>query len=274
MDIETRISEIYRVFQKDKYNICKYKQVSSKDYTSFLIFEKAREEHQDQEEDQKKAEDQDQDQEEEEEKQEKKQNCSSSLLWLVFFHDKPELMRVEYFNAGKHITELELFNKMEELAISLKIIREIKVCDDSRLLVVDSNGIQQSLRLDVLTVLCDGTGIWNQRGYTFSLLKQQIMDTYNASVLKMVLHDFITQLYYHINKDPIRKKGLQTQDLEDLSLKEFWNRPVKDFFCNIREKLKNNQELSIDFVLRLLNDIAEQNFIMVSGEFEYLKKKF
>jgi hypothetical protein len=271
MNSEVRISEIYKVFDQEKYSVCEYKKVSSKDYTSFLIFEK---EDQDQEE-KDQEEDQDQDQEEKEkEEQKEKLNCSSSLLWLVFFHEKPELMRVEHFDGGKYITEIELFNKMEELAASLEIIREIEICDDSRLVVVDSHGIQQSLRLDVLTVLCDGTGIWNQRGYTAPLLKQQIMDAHNASVLTMLIRNFITQLYYkNKTKTTQCKPTITIEDLEDpQQIKEFWNLPVKEFFCNIRERLKNGSDSFIDFVSHLLNDIAEQNFVMVSGEFEYLKK--
>ena len=252
MNIKTRISEIYKVFDQNNYHVSEYKKVSSNDYTSFLIFEK---EVQNQEE------------------QEKKLICSSSLLWLVFFHDKPELMRVEHFDSGKRITEIELFNKMEELAVSLEIIREIELCDDSRLLLVDSNGIQQSLRLDILTVLCDGISIWNQRGYTATLLKQQIMDAHNANILTMVIRNFITQLYYK-NKTTQCKPTITVEDLEDpQQIKEFWNRPVKDFFCNIRERLKNGSYSFIDFILQLLNDIAEHKLIMVSGEFEYLKKK-
>jgi hypothetical protein len=266
MNLNNIISRMYEVFDPTFFAIRPYKRVSSKDHSSYLIFEKHVLE--------------------EDLGGDSENNSLSCLLWIMFFHDLPHLMRVEDFNEGCHINRPELRDKMEQLARHLGDIRKISLvdCATTTLWIGDE---PMYIRLNVLDTLCDGKSTWNQCGYKIEPReKQDVMDQYNQTMIEVPLRVLMAQFYcfddnYHSNNQPNDK--LNSFDMKHPYVREFWDRPAKEFFQDVREKVQNTKSANggqytwnpetLDLVLRLLTSIEKEKYIRVTGEFDYILKE-
>jgi hypothetical protein len=260
------ITNMHEIFEQEKYSIRQYHRLTREDYSAYLIFER--------------------DMLEIALENDSENNAPVALLEVIFFADHPQHMRIETFNKGQYITELELRDKMEGLARHLRM-STISIADCSQMIVIDSKGRIKRLRLDVLDTLCDGKSAWNKWGYKRTPdSKQDLMDSYNEIVTKATVAKLMTQFYYHVNFKtmyPIESRNkrvspkLSIADLSNPYLRKYWDAPVCEFFTEVRKKILQKEEelepdLSMDFILRLLHDIAEYQAIMVTGEFEYITK--
>lgn len=254
---------MYEIFDPTLFAIRLYKRVSSKDYTSFLIFEKHVLE--------------------EDLGGDSANNSLSCLLWIMFFHDLPHLMRVEDFNEGCHISHDNLRDKMEQLARHLGHISKISLadCATTTLWIGDE---PMYIRLNVLDTLCDGNSTWNQCGYKMEPHeKQDIIDQYNQAMIEVPLRVLMAQFYCfdndsNSNNQPIDK--LSSDDMKHPYVREFLDRPAKEFFQDVRDKVQNTKDgqytwnhETLDLVLRLLTSIEKEKYIRVTGEFDYILKE-
>lgn len=257
------ISRMYEVFDPTLFSIRPYKRVSSKDHSSYLIFEKHVLE--------------------EDLRGDSESNSLSCLLWIMFFHDLPHLMRVEGFNEGCHISQSDLRDKMEQLARHLGHICKISLvdCSTTTLWIGDEPGY---IRLNVLDTLCDGKSTWNQCNYKMEPReKQDIIDQYNQAMIEVPLRVLMAQFYCFDNDSQCTTDKLSSDDMKHPCVREFWDRPAKEFFQDVRDKVQNtkgdngnkytwNYE-TLDLVLRLLTSIEKEKYIRVTGEFDYILKE-
>lgn len=256
------IETIYTIFEPSRFAVRKYERLSSSKHTSYLIFEK--------------------DVLEQELGNNWEHNNQSCLLHLLFFPDIQDTMNIQDFNEGNTVTKYELREKMEQLAIQLQATR-ISVSDCSYDILYSIHHVPYGLRLNknALDTLCEGKTIWNEWGYKMQPhSKQQIMDDYNALMINAPLSVLLTPLYHFIemndhNNINDRIITLTTHaDLEHSYVREYWNKPVKDFFCEIRKMIewKEGHPLSIAAILRIMHDIVEHNLVMVVGEYDCMIK--
>jgi len=265
MTMNDMIASMQEIFEQEKYSIRQYHRLTGETYSAYLIFER--------------------DTLELRLKNDSENNSTVALLELVFFADLSQHLRIENINEGLYITEPELRDKIEKLALHLRM-SSISILDCSQMLVTNSRGQLKRLRLDILNTLCDGKGTWNQWGYKRTLAsKQDLMDSYNETVTKATVAKLMTQFHYHVNfkalcpiesrNKPVSPK-LTISDLKNPYLRKYWNSSVRTFFTEVRKKIMQKElepDLSMDFILRLLHDIEQYKAIIVTGEFEYITKE-
>jgi len=256
------IETISTIFEPSRFAVRKYERLSSGKHTSYLIFEK--------------------DVLEQELGNDWENNCPSCLLHLLFFPYMQDAMNVQDFNEGKAITKYELREKMEQLAVQLHATR-ISIADCSYDILYSIHHVPYGLRLNknALDTLCEGKTIWNEWGYKMQpQSNQQIMDDYNALMINAPLSVLLSPLYHFIDMNDHNNINNRTitlttpADLEHSYVQEYWNKPVKEFFCEIRKMIawKHGHPLSVAAILRILHDIVEHNLIMVVGEYDYMIK--
>jgi len=261
MNLDNMISRIYEVFDQATFAVRPYKRVSSADHSSYLIFEKHVLE--------------------EDLGGDSEKNSMSCILWIMFFHDLPHLMRVEGFNEGCHISCDDLRDKMEQLAHHLGHISKISLvdCPTTTLWIGDE---PMYIRLNVLNTLCDGKSTWNQWNYKMEPHeKQDVMDQYNQAMIEVPLRVLMAQFYCFDNQ--VTTDKLSSDDMKHPYVREFWDRPAKEFFQDVRDKVQNTKGANgsqytwnpetLDLVLRLLTSIEKEKYIRVTGEFEYIQKE-
>lgn len=173
----------------------------------------------------------------------------------------PVLM-IDSLRKGQTLSGSEVLGLLEGVARRL-LIAKVLLADNSSFLYKDTNGAYL-VPLNVLGILCDGTTWYNKRGYRAT--NQDEIDAHNTAAiekplyLNSVYNNFLDHEYFDNRR----------------------HRPMREVFCEIREKIRvgDTNDIPLHSIVLFMQELrsdeedsnANHTIVWITGEFVYLSK--
>jgi len=169
------------------------------------------------------------------------------------------LKKEDNFSGNEQLKRVELIaNKLS--------IREIVINDGSNIQYLCPDEITYlNIPLGPLKILANGHTWYEENGYIAE--NQKEVNSFNCILIEQPLSLLYTKLFnYEISYD---------NSFHHDYLKSFWDKPIKEFFTDFKNRLKNHDvnDIPLVFIVELIKTIVDKDIIKFLGEHHALTKK-